>query len=163
MKKICITIGVLLLSSGIFAEESPELTNPPQEDGSIPAEAEVALPKDAEAEGPAENEDPAEIEGPNGDDLLVEVAGSCSATADCWDGSTVSCSTSGGSGGCDWEDSNCPWEHGWVTCGWEEEHCPPCPCPPPASKCIEGRSCTEPCGSECGPGTCINGSCNCLI
>jgi hypothetical protein len=73
----------------------------------------------------------------------------------------VSCSTS--SGVCEFADSSCPGEHGWATCGWNESHCPSCPCPPPASKCISGRSCTNPCGSECGPGTCINGSCNCLI
>ncbi len=152
MKKICIVISLLLLSSIALAGESPD-------DGSLPEE-DVLTSTEAEA---TQRED-TETEGPNDDALVLEALGGCNATADCWDGSTVSCSiSSGGSGSCDFADSSCPWEHGWATCGWDEDHCPPCPCPDPAPRCIENRSCTEPCGSECGPGTCINGSCNCLI
>jgi len=144
VKKIALALVLLFLASVAFAEESPAVTNTPTEEAVVSADA-----------LPVQTDSP----------LLVEqaVTGTCTAEADCWDGSTVSCSLSGGSGTCDFADSSCPSEHGWVTCGWQEVHCPSCPCPPPASKCIDGRSCTLPCGSECGPGTCVRGSCNCLI
>ncbi len=148
MKKLCLVTSLLLLSSVAFAGENPESADPSQEDAVLSTQTEAAPSPDIEFE-------------PFGADPVF-LAGSCSATADCWDGSTVTCTTTSGS--CDFADSSCPSEHGWATCGSNESHCPACPCPPPAPKCIENRSCTNPCGSECGPaGTCIRGSCNCLI
>lgn len=92
-------------------------------------------------------------------------AGGCSASADCWDGTTRSCS--GGSGTtCIAVDSNCnSGQAGYARCGSTTYACPACP----SSCSFEGASCTSSafCASKCqlicdSPfGFCIAGKCTC--
>lgn len=97
---------------------------------------------------------------------VVRTSAGCTATADCEDGSTISCSTSDSSVTCRAQDQDCSaGQGGFVDCGTDAELCSACEpecSSPPLSKCISGNSCEPGCG-HCGPGSCFNGSCNCLI
>lgn len=58
----------------------------------------------------------------------VHELGYCYQEANCWDGSTVSCSRSSSSGTCTHVDSNCAaGQRGFVDCGLGASWCPPCP------------------------------------
>jgi len=60
------------------------------------------------------------------------LAKSCSATANCWDGSQVSCSFTGAGGTCTATDSNCDaGVRGSVNCNGTVTSCPQCPCGTP--------------------------------
>lgn len=48
----------------------------------------------------------------------------CTASADCYNGSTVSCS---GSSSCFAYDANCPSSRGYVQCDGARQYCPSCP------------------------------------
>lgn len=97
----------------------------------------------------------------------------CTATADCDDGSTVMCS---GNSSCSASDANCPYTRGHVTCDGASTFCPACedPCPDDEfcdwkgcgisdpdchDLCVEVDDCmfNRDCfGGECTPmGTCI--------
>src|SRR4029077_16342160 len=52
--------------------------------------------------------------------------GGCSASADCADGSTISCSAAAGAGTCSYVDQSCPDTPGSVTCGSTTKYCPTC-------------------------------------
>jgi hypothetical protein len=53
----------------------------------------------------------------------------CNATANCWDGSTVSCSGNNSTTSCSATDSNCSvGQRGSVTCDGVTTLCPACPC-----------------------------------
>ena len=53
----------------------------------------------------------------------------CTASANCWDGSTVSCSGNNSTTSCSATDSNCGGgQRGSVTCDGVTTFCPPCPC-----------------------------------
>jgi Tfp pilus assembly protein PilV len=91
--------------------------------------------------------------------------GYCSATADCWNGTTVSCSTTSGS--CSFVDAACnPYggQRGWVKCGSQAtKYCPSCPggggggC----GICSSDSYCNSCCPT--GYGTCSGGSCTCMF
>jgi hypothetical protein len=76
--------------------------------------------------------------------LSADTSSSCSATAHCYDGSTVSCSASGSSASCSGVDANCPSQRGYVTCtgsgGTTTTYCPICP-----------PTCNIGCGSQSDP------------
>lgn len=93
---------------------------------------------------------------PQGSDSEFGV--SCSATANCWNGSTVGCSVIGTSN-CVARNHNCsvPYD-GWVFCGSTFKFCPGCPSG--GGQCVQGASCIS--GIDCGAdGQCSNGSCQC--
>ena len=70
----------------------------------------------------------------------------CSATANCWDGSTVSCSGNNSTTSCSATDSNClVHQRGSVTCDGVTTSCPICPCD---LNCTEERA---NCASDCSP------------
>src|SRR6478752_5860402 len=53
----------------------------------------------------------------------------CTASANCWDGSTVSCSGNNSTTSCSATDSNCSvHQRGSVTCDGVTTSCPICPC-----------------------------------
>ena len=102
--------------------------------------------------------------------------------ADCGGGNFVSCTTQGR---CVAQDAACPGIQGYVDCGWGPLNCPvcpgpvcgndicepgeegvccfDCPCgdPPPCAqnRCEQGRTCEDSC--DCGPGSCVQGTCDC--
>ncbi len=49
---------------------------------------------------------------------------SCTASATCYNGSTISCS---GTTSCTAQDANCPTSRGYVNCGSGTQYCPACP------------------------------------
>jgi hypothetical protein len=70
----------------------------------------------------------------------------CNASANCWDGSTVSCSGNNSTTSCSAADSNCSGgQRGSVTCDGVTTFCPPCPCD---LNCAEERSF---CIQDCSP------------
>ena len=88
----------------------------------------------------------------------------CSATADCWNGSQVTCSASGAIAQCSATDSACPSTRG--SCWSSDEgtkYCPQCPCTAPPCSKYEGKSCS-PNGAfspECSEGS-ICTHCRCF-
>lgn len=84
----------------------------------------------------------------------------CNATANCWDGSQVSC---GGNSSCTATDSSCPGQRGSVNCDGNVTQCPACPCD---LNCAEERSlCESDCAGcpftfSCSLSTCTL-SCHC--
>jgi hypothetical protein len=78
--------------------------------------------------------------------VLLATAATCTATADCWDGSQVTCTASGSSAQCSATDSDCPDQRGFCSSSDEgTKYCPRCPCnAPPCSKYE---------GARCKPGT----------
>lgn len=89
----------------------------------------------------------------------------CSASANCWDSSTVACS--GGSGvTCVGVDSSCSAQQGYVQCGSSRTNCPPCPassCPVDSYECSSNGFCAYKCQAVCEIpfGVCINNVCHC--
>lgn len=79
------------------------------------------------------------------DDSLFLAAGECSATADCWDGSQVTCTASGTSASCSFTDSDCDADPEVRGQCWSSDegtkYCPRCPCEAPDCSIYEGRSC----------------------
>lgn len=86
-------------------------------------------------------------------------AASCSASATCWNGTTVSCSALG-STNCSSADHNCSIPRdGFVRCGFIFKSCPGCP-GGGSGACSQGASCTS--SVECGSdGQCAGGTCWC--
>lgn len=77
--------------------------------------------------------------------MVQAVAGECSATADCWDGSKVTCTATGTSASCSFTDSDCDADpkvrgHCWSS-DEGTKYCPRCPCEEPDCSIYEGRSC----------------------
>jgi hypothetical protein len=64
--------------------------------------------------------------------------GSCSAIADCEDGSTVACT---GSTSCLVTDDGCPTTRGNVVCDGATTWCPKCTCPMDGETCYDGYDC----------------------
>lgn len=80
---------------------------------------------------------------------------SCSAQANCWNSTTVSCNV--GSGSCTGVDSSCPGQNGYVQCGSTFISCPTCP-PGPGEDCVQSCTVNSDCTSHCaGPGACVSG------
>ncbi len=52
----------------------------------------------------------------------------CTATAHCWNGTTVTCQDNTVPASCTAVDSNCPGQRGSVTCNGITTLCPACPC-----------------------------------
>jgi hypothetical protein len=87
---------------------------------------------------------------------------SCSATANCWDGTTKSCTWSGAGGTCTATDSNCDAGiRGSVNCNGTVTSCLQCPCGTPmCCQCASSGDCfaccrcdggtVRQCGEECG-------------
>lgn len=78
-------------------------------------------------------------------DLIFLAAGECSATADCWDGSQVTCTAEGTSEDCSFTDSDCDADpevrgHCWSS-DEGTKYCPRCPCEKPDCSIYEGRAC----------------------
>jgi len=81
------------------------------------------------------------------------IESSCSATVDCWDGSTRSCT---GVTPCSYVPSSCPSHRGWVTCGGVRTYCPPCPllqCNTDGDRCWGDYDC-RPYGYDCDSCVC---------
>ena len=89
---------------------------------------------------------------PSLEDQIIYLAG-CTATANCGDGSTISCSDSGSSASCHAQDHYCPLTQGWVRCGGETRYCPSCPLCPTVSGCSYVFDFVEEC--------CIDAASNC--
>lgn len=100
-------------------------------------------------------------------------ASTCNASATCWDGTVISCSCNDTVCSCESADASCDSEVGHVACGSTTIFCEAIPdcgggggggdCDSgPRSKCISGLWCQSGCGN-CGPGSCVSGTCNCLI
>jgi len=71
----------------------------------------------------------------------------CSATANCWDGTTRSCQGNNSVTACVGVDSNCPTQRGYVTCDGATQYCPICPtsggCP--SNWCTFEAECASSC------------------
>jgi len=112
------------------------------------ATAEEALQEPEPAAEPADSVAPAVCVTPSEaleipEDSLFLAAGSCSATADCWDGSHVTCTASGSSASCSFTDSDCDNNvrgHCWSS-DEGTKYCPRCPCEAPDCSLYEGRKC----------------------
>jgi hypothetical protein len=82
-----------------------------------------------------------------------EVESYCTATVDCWDGTTRSCT---GVSPCSYLPSNCPSSRGWVSCGGARTYCPPCPllqCDMDGARCWGDYDC-RPSGYACDSCVC---------
>ncbi len=86
--------------------------------------------------------------------------GSCSASAVCWDGSTITCWSLSAFGGCSSGNHDCSVPRdGWVRCGSTFKSCPG-GCPTGSGECTQGASCIS--GIDCGAdGQCAGGTCQC--
>lgn len=107
---------------------------------------------------------PALAETGGGEVIFLAASGTCTATADCWDGSQVTCSAQGTSEDCSFTDSDCDNDvrgHCWSS-DEGTKYCPRCPClAPPCSK-YEGGSCKPGTQSpECDAGGGICAHCFC--
>lgn len=72
----------------------------------------------------------------------------CSATANCWDGSTRSCQGYNSTVSCTAVDSNCPGQRGYVTCDGTTTLCPACP---PGSCGEDWCQDEDACAISCSP------------
>jgi hypothetical protein len=73
--------------------------------------------------------------------------GSCWASADCWDGSTVTCF---GGSTCTSVDNNCPTQRGYVKCDGSYTFCPFCPtCSREGDACDSDSECRRPLEPAC--------------
>lgn len=91
----------------------------------------------------------------------------CSATAHCWDGSTVSCESNTSTASCSSADSNCRTERGHATCNGVANLCPPCPCGPDFCTAQDQTNCSISCKGcpytlTCSPTSCLE-RCRCLV
>lgn len=145
MKKTIFVVFALACSFNALASTQPaaEATQPA---ASIDSATEV------------EQESAPEPAIPSLEDQLLYLA-SCTATVECLDESTISCSDSGSSASCSSEDPNCPDTRGSVTCGGLTREClascsPPLPPPcPPVPGCHYVFDFVEEC--------CIDAASNC--
>lgn len=123
---LAIALVCLVFAPVVTAEEAPQepvlLAEPAVSEAAVCAGAAEAL---------ATPEDP------------IFLAGECSATADCWDGSQVTCTASGASASCSFTDSDCDaGVRGSCTSSDEgTKYCPRCPCEAPDCSLYEGRKC----------------------
>lgn len=85
--------------------------------------------------------------------------GACSASAVCWNGSTIGCSSLSAFGGCSSGNHDCSVPRdGWVRCGAIFKSC--AGCPGGTGECTQGASCIS--GIDCGTdGQCAGGTCHC--
>ncbi|HEX4965160.1 MAG TPA: hypothetical protein VF173_30405 [Thermoanaerobaculia bacterium] len=90
----------------------------------------------------------------------------CTASAHCWNGTTVSCSGNNSTTSCSATDSNCSvHQRGSVTCDGVTTSCPVCPCD---LNCTDERAnCVDICSpciaiSSCNLTTCTS-SCHCKV
>jgi hypothetical protein len=88
----------------------------------------------------------------------------CNASANCWNGTTVSCSGNNSTTSCSATDSNCSaHQRGSVTCDGVTTSCPACPCD---LNCTEARAeCADLCSpcpaiTTCSLSTCTS-TCRC--
>jgi hypothetical protein len=72
----------------------------------------------------------------------------CAAAANCWNGTTVNCSSSTPGDTCAGTDSSCTAQQGFVRCGSSYTYCPAC-----GSGCIEGQTRFVPTGFCCDDDT----------
>lgn len=92
-------------------------------------------------------------------DVVWSIGAQSDCTADCWDGSSVTCDQGTS---CSATDSACTAEQGYC---WDNsggyQYCPPCPCPEPTCDQLHGQSCKT--GTTCygWPPSCQTYSCNC--
>lgn len=81
-----------------------------------------------------------------GDDPPVGEFALCTATANCWDGSTRYCEGNNSTASCTAVDSNCPGQRGYVTCDGVTSYCPVCETEPcPEDWCQNEESCASSC------------------
>lgn len=131
-----LAVGMGLQGSGVAAE-SPE--------GSAPAEA-IAF-----VLGGSQCQAPTQALGEPVQPMFL----SCTAQANCRDGSTVTCSTL--SGTCTGVDFSCPYESGYVQCGSTYIPCA-ATCDPPPADCVQSCTVNSDCTAHCGgPGVCSSG------
>lgn len=90
---------------------------------------------------------PAPAAKPPGSDPPVGAFALCTATANCWDGTTRYCEGNNSPASCTAVDSNCPGQQGYVTCDGATTWCPACEDPCPPGWC-DGE---EDCASSCYP------------
>lgn len=91
---------------------------------------------------------PAPAAKPPKEDPPVEAFALCTATADCWDGSTRYCEGNNSSASCTAVDSNCPGQRGYVTCDGVTTWCPVCETEPCPEGWCEGE---QDCAANCYP------------
>ena len=114
-----LVVGLLILAPAALAE------SPPAEALDLAASE---LFSSATPSTPDCEEEP--LLSPAGKGSVVYTVGGCVAIASCWNGSTVSCSTSSSSGTCSFQDSTCnPQVRGWVQCNGVRTWCPWHSCP----------------------------------
>lgn len=70
----------------------------------------------------------------------IGAAGTCTATADCWDGSSVTCT--GNQGSCSFVDSDCDpnMVRGYCEADGTKKYCPPCEECRATASCLNGSS-----------------------
>jgi|GEM_PF-2634921 len=111
----------------------------------VAEEPALELAADAPSESPATNLCAAPTDLLAVREAPVLLAGSCTATADCWDGSHVTCEAQGTSENCSFTDSSCPTQRGYC---WSSDegfkYCPSCPCSAPSCDDIDGDPCGKP-------------------
>jgi len=74
----------------------------------------------------------------------------CSATANCWNGGTVSCTGNNSTTSCSAVDGNCPGERGHVTCDGVTTACPT-PCPGCGVIGVDWCTGEADCAANCAP------------
>lgn len=94
-------------------------------DSQVASEAELAR-EPAVCLAPQESGDLPQTLLAEGSEEIVYLAGDCTASATCCDGSTVSCSAWGPRVTCSAADAACPQQAGYVRCGSTTKNCPSC-------------------------------------
>lgn len=152
---LCLAVVTLALAPAAAAEPpaAPELGLAPALSS---APVVCAAPADLQVALPAARPEP----------VPLAVAGTCTATADCWDGSHVTCTAAGSSENCSFTDSACPTQRGFCWSGDEgAKYCPACinRCTTPSCDTIDGTFCGKPglYSGACQLGTNCNFHCIC--
>ncbi len=140
MKRMVLGLSLTLTALGFLMSPAMAATNPPQVARALSAAdqaflASLAVPAKTPAPELAAKRPP------------IGQKGLCSATANCWNGGTVTCNGNNSTTSCTAVDGACGTEPGHVTCDGTTYTCPT-PCPPPACDCF---SFEDACAFSCNP------------
>jgi hypothetical protein len=139
MKKMVFGLSLALAVFGFL--QSPAMAAVPSQVAPSAADLAFLATLAAPAKAPAAPEPAAKR--PSGVEKAL-----CSATATCWNGTTVSCEGNNSTTACVGADSSCPNQRGYVTCDGSTTWCPECqsePEPCPSGWCSHEWECSMSC------------------
>ena len=140
MKKMILSLSLTVAALGLLMAPAMAATSAPQVAPMLSAADQAFLSSLAAPVGTPAPVDAAKRP-------AIGKKGLCSATANCWDGGTVTCNGNNSTTSCTAVDGACGAEPGHVTCDGVTTSCPN-PCPPPICDCAALR---DDCALNCDP------------